>query len=189
MIPPIRRQPVPLECATPPGPARPRTSKSGPARPGRTPGIASDLTPHHPLRADPPPLNHILMRKTHSAAGSPASGPSSFASAQVSSRTRRWAVRVRLETCALAENRGRPGGTRGRARPPGPARAPRSSPGCAPAGPEGSSGRAPGPAGLSRRAPGPLPDPRTPSPADPRTLAVKICHKDLDRAGARQKKR
>ena len=60
---------------------------------------------------------------------------------------------------------------------------------CAPAGPEGSPGRAPGPAGLSRRAPGPPPDPRTPSPADPRTLAVKICHKDPDRAGARQKKR
>ena len=72
---------------------------------------------------------------------------------------------------------------------PGTGPGPRSSPGCAPAGPEGSPGRAPGPAGLSRRAPGPPPDPRTPSPADPRTLAVKICHKDPDRAGARQKKR
>ena len=52
----------------------------------------------------------------------------------------------------------------------------------APAGPAGA-------AGSSRRAPGPPPDPRTPSPADPRTLAVKICHKDPDRAGAREKKR
>ena len=60
---------------------------------------------------------------------------------------------------------------------------------CAPAGPEGSSGRAPGPAGLSRRAPDPLPDPRTPSPADPRTLAVKICHKDPDRAGTPEENR
>ena len=65
-------------------PRSPRTHfwhRPGPARPGRTSGIASDLTPHHPLRADPPPLNRILMRKTHSAAGSPGSGPSSFASA------------------------------------------------------------------------------------------------------------
>ena len=71
-------------------PRSPRTHfwhRPGPARPGRTSGIASDLTPHHPLRADPPPLNHILMRKTHSVAGSPDSGPSSFASAY-SSRTR-----------------------------------------------------------------------------------------------------
>ena len=105
MIPPIRRQPVPLECATPPGPARPRTSKSGPARPGRTSGIASDLTPHHPLRADPPPLNRILMRKTHSAAGSPGSGPSSFASAY-SSRTRTSHLRARGES---GESRRDPG--------------------------------------------------------------------------------
>ena len=105
MIPPIRRQPVPLECATPPGPARPRTSKSGPARPGRTSGIASDLTPHHPLRADPPPLNHILMRKTHSVAGSPDSGPSSFASAY-SSRTRTSHLRARGES---GESRRDPG--------------------------------------------------------------------------------
>ena len=39
-------------------PRSPRTHfwhRPGPARPGRTSGIASDLTPHHPLRADPPP--------------------------------------------------------------------------------------------------------------------------------------
>ena len=89
-------------------PRSPRTHfwhRPGPARPGRTSGIASDLTPHHPLRADPPPLNHILMRKTHSVAGSPDSGPSSFASAY-SSRTRTSHLRARGES---GESRRDPG--------------------------------------------------------------------------------
>ena len=79
MIPTIRHQSVPVECATPPGPTP--HIRARPARPGRTSGIAPDLTPHHPLRADPPPLNRILMKKARSVVGSPASGPSFFANA------------------------------------------------------------------------------------------------------------
>ena len=227
MITPIRRQPVPLECATPPGPARPRTSKSGPARPGRTSGIAPALLAPDALLASPRPRSprtHFWHRlRPHAAPSPPRRSPAPephpdekdsfcgrFAGLRpVVLRERVFQSNAHLPSARSRRIRGVPAG-------PGDGRDPRDRPGrrdppqaalprarrghgdryghghggaCAPTGPEGSSGRAPGPARLSRRAPDPPPDPRTPSPADPRTLAVKICHKDPDRAGTRQKKR
>ena len=55
MIPPILRRPVPIECATPPGPPRCRTS--GPDGPAPTPRTRTRHTPaltHHRITLGPP---------------------------------------------------------------------------------------------------------------------------------------
>ena len=187
MIPPIRRQPAPVECATPPDPTPhiqawprpPRTHFWHRPRPHAAPS---------PLRRSPAPEPHpdekgafcgrfaglrpVVLRER----------VGFQSNAQMRGTRSTGNLRVRRE-------RGRPGGTRRWVRPLGPVRAPRSSSGCVPARPERSSGWAPGPAGSSRRAPHPPPDPWTPSPAGPRAPTVKICHKGPDRAGAHEKKR
>ena len=165
MIPPIRRQPVPLECATPPGPARPRTSKSGPARPGRTSGIApAPLSPDALLASPRPcsPRTHFWHRlRPHAAPSPPRRSPApephpdekdSFCGRFAGLRPVVLRERVGFQSNAHLPSarstgnlraRGESGASRrdpGTGETPGTGPGPRSSPGCAPAGPEGSWG-------------------------------------------------
>ena len=187
MIPPIRRQPAPVECATPPDPTPhiqawprpPRTHFWHRPRPHAAPS---------PLRRSPAPEPHpdekgafcgrfaslrpVVLRER----------VGFQSNAQMGGTRSTGNLRVRGE-------RGRPGGTRRWVRPPG------TGPGAeillrlrsrAPGGVIGASA---GPGGVVRSGAGPAARPADTPPAGPRAPTVKICHKGPDRAGAHEKKR